>query len=327
MNGFDPLWVYFGTRDGLRRGRLDDRGLTIESAELHGNVVRAIARHPTDPTDVFIGCGLRGWGLHHSADAGETVSPAGFDDRWVWGVTRHPVDPSTVYVGTEPPMVFRSTDSGASFEPLVGCTSVSSRDGWTFFHEPFFAGHIHAIAIHPDRPDRILAGVEHGGVIRSTDGGDTWADTRPGTDAHRIGFDPADADRVLLAAGAGMFESTDGGVTWSAVDDLRGKYLHTVAFAPLEPATVASYADTASEPVLVSDDGGQRWSAVGDELPASGPADTVRFHPTDPTTLIYAGEVEEGYSQLYVSSDLGATWRPVGERLPKVWRLDVVLPP
>lgn len=318
-----PIWVYLGTEDGLRRLVIGDGTIRVAASAIFDNAVRALSVHPTDPADVFVGCGLRGEGLYHSRDGGDSIRTLGFRDRWVWGVTRHPVDPDTIYVGTEPPMLYRSTDGGASFEALDGVLDVESRERWTFFHEPFFDGHLHAIGLHPDRPDRLLAGVEHGGVLRSMDRGVTWTETRGGTDAHRIGIHPDDPDHVFLAAGDGLHESTDGGATWSSIDPLRGYYLHTVDFAPTRPDRIVIYADRHGDPIHLSDDGGNTWHPIGDGLPAAAPADCVRFHPTDPDSLVYAGDVGDGSSQLYRSDDLGSTWMPVRDPFPKVWRLAV----
>ena len=323
-DSLQPIWLYLGTHDGLRRATLQGDSITFDATCVRGNVIRDLSIHPRDPAKVLIGCGLRGWGLHRTTDGGMEAEALGFEDRWVWGVTRDPTDPATIYVGTEPPMLYRSNDAGVTFEPLSGIESVESRPRWTFFHPPFEAGHIHAVAIHPSRPSVIVAGVEHGGVLRSVDGGMTWQETRAGTDAHRIAFDPIDPDRVLLAAGSGLFTSSDAGLTWRAHEQLAGYYLHTVTFAPTDPTKVLVYADRSSDPLHLSTDGGRTWNTVGEGLPASRPADPLRFHPLDPTTIIYAGDGDSDQSQLFHSRDLGRSWTALGDPTEKVWRLEVV---
>lgn len=323
----DPVTLYLGTRDGLRRARLDGDGLTIEASSIAGNVVRDISVHHRDPSDVLVGGGLRGWGLYHSEDGGETSTELAFGDRWVWGVTRDPTDPETLYVGTEPPMLFRSTDGGDSFEALEQIERVDSRDEWMFFHEPFNAGHVHAITLHPTRPDRIIAGIEHGGVLRSVDGGATFIDTRPGTDAHRIAIDPTDPDRLMLGAGSGLFESSDGGLTWDSVDPLQGLYIHSVEFSKIDPARLVVYVNREGSAVHLSEDGGRSWTNIGGDLPAARPADVVRFHPSDPDAIVVAGDIDGARSQLYLTIDGGASWKPVGSPLPKVWRLAIASSP
>lgn len=321
---FLPCWLYLGTEDGLRGALLDERGLDVRSAALSGAAVRAIVADPADPADAYVGCGLRGWGLYRASDAGSTVESLGFEDRWVWGLARHPTD-RPLYVGTEPPMVFRSTD-GTTFEPCEGIDDLPSRPDWTFFHEPFEAGHVHGFAIHPDRPERIFAGVEHGALIHTSDGGDTWDEALVGEDLHRVVVDPADPDRVLAAAGSGLHVSPDAGRSWKRVEDLREKYLHALVFDPTDPDRVYAYAAEDGSPVYRSEDGGRTWTAVGDGLPAARPADTLRLHPDDPEAIVYVGDVDGG-SRVFVSTDRGDEWTAVGDVVPKTWRLEVTTVP
>ena len=326
-----PFLAYLGTEDGIRvlRVRVSDRGEEIIeiASGLAGNAVRAIDIAPNDPLDAFVGCGLRGWGLYRTTDGGETFDLLGFDERWVWGLTRHPTDPETVYVGTEPPMLYVSSDGGDSFRPLEGLEEVPSRPQWTFFHEPFTAGHVHGIAIHPARPERIVAGVEHGALIYSKDGGETWHETLVGRDLHRVAFHPTDPDRVFAAAGSGLYRSDDGGEEWTAVPALRGLYLHSLVFDPDSPDRLYVYADRDGTPIYASGDGGDSWTALGEGLPAARPADPLRLHPADSSTLVYAGNGDEHATSLFVSTDRGVTWHRIGETLPKVWRLEVALHP
>lgn len=319
----DSCRLYLGTRDGLRVARLDGDGLEIRASGIADNVVRAIAVHPADPDDVFVGCGLRGWGLYRTTDGGDTVDPLGFEDVWVWGVARHPTDPETVYVGTEPPMVHVSTDDGATFEACEAIDDLPSRPDWTFFHAPFRAGHVHGFALHPDRPDRVVAGVEHGALVVSRDGGATWSESLVGSDVHRVAVHPTDPDRVFAATGSGMHRSDDAGDSWEPLPALEGRYLHAVVFDPRDPDRMYTYAAEGESPVHRSDDGGESWRPVAEGLPAARPADTLRLHPVDPDTLVYAGDTGSDTSHLFVSPDRGGTWARLERSLPKVWRLAV----
>lgn len=323
----DPCLLYLGTEDGLRTARLSAVGLTVTHTALAGEAVRAIDVHPSDPVEALVGCGLRGHGLHRITDAGATVEHLGFEERWVWGIARDPRDPETVYVGTEPPMLFVSTDGGGSFDAFDGLEDLPSRSAWTFFHDPFRAGHVHGIALHPDRPDRILAGVEHGALVRSTDGGQTWDEALVGADVHRVAVHPTEPDRVYAATGTGLARSEDGGTTWAEAPPLRGSYLHALVFHPEDPARMYVYADDEDNPVHRSDDGGETWTGVADGLPAARPADPLRLHPTDPETVVYAGDAADDGSHLHASTDGGETWTRVEGTLPKVWRLEATSVP
>jgi hypothetical protein len=199
----DPCLLYLGTEDGLRTARIESDGLKIVARSIEGEAVRAISVDPADPTDVFVGCGLRGSGLYHTTDAGETTDRIGFEDRWVWGVARDPTDSERLYVGTEPPMLYVSPDGGATFEAFCGIDDLPSRSTWTFFHEPFEAGHVHGIANPPGpsgtdlrrgrtrcgdllaRRRRDVAGDAR--RLRRPPGGDRSVGSRPGVRGDRSG--------------------------------------------------------------------------------------------------------------------------------------------
>lgn len=317
----DACTLLLGSEDGLLVGHMEADAFEITHRSLAGHAVRDIDLVDDDLSSVLVGCGLRGWGLYEVNTIRDDVTERGFDDVWVWGVERSAHHPSTVLVGTEPPMVYRSDDGGRTFEPLRAIKDLPSREQWTFFHEPFRAGHIHGFSLHSKIPERIVAGVEHGALIYTDDGGARWHEALVGHDLHRTAIDPADPDRVLAATGSGLYESSDACRTWTPIDALTGRYLHSVRFDPHDPSRLLVYADRPADPLAQSDDGGATWQSIAEGLPAAGPADVVRWHPTERGTLIYVGEVD-GQSQLFVQRGGGAGWTPVGEPLPKVWRLE-----
>ncbi len=102
-------------------------------------------------------------GLYRSDDHGEHWRLTCTDDR-IWGrgwyfgdVTVDPRDPDVVYVGNT--NLYRSTDGGATFEPVKGAP------GGDDYHE---------LWIDPDAPERRILGVDQGAVV-SVDGGLTWS--------------------------------------------------------------------------------------------------------------------------------------------------------
>lgn len=100
-----------------------------------------------------------------------------------------------------------STDGGASWQALAG-------DG---------SGNVTALATHPDRPKRIHAALEAGGITVSTDGGRTWSaqgEGPPKAPIAAIAVAAAAPDTIYLSVrGDGIWRSEDAGVTWDFVMD------------------------------------------------------------------------------------------------------------
>lgn len=312
----EPCDLYLGTEDGLRILRWDGEGFTQLGSALSGETVRAIAH--TSSGTVYVGCGLGGRGLYRSDD-GSTFERIGFEDVWVWDVTPHPCD-DRLFVGTEPPMLYVSRGDD-TFEPLEGIDELDGRSEWTFFHEPFGSGHVHGVGLHPDRPERIVAGVEHGSLIYSTDGGATWHERLEGYDVHRVVVDPQDPDRLFVAAGRGLLVGSDGCDDWSTVETFRDKYTHGVAFDPHVPDRMFAYVNESPSPLFRSADRGRTWEPIANGLPTARPSDNLALHPTERDVVFYVGDASESTGRVFVSRDGGETWDRADLTVPKTFRV------
>lgn len=82
---------------------------------------------------------------------------------------------------------------------------------------------IRALASHPDRPGRLFAAPEGGGVLRSEDGGWTWRAADAGLPAAQVvalAVAAAAPDTLYAAAlGDGIWRSENAGTSWSFVMD------------------------------------------------------------------------------------------------------------
>jgi hypothetical protein len=95
----------------------------------------------------------------------------------------------------------------------------------------------------------VVIGIELGGVVRSTDGGETWQDRRPGAqaDCHSLAAHRGDPELLYEAGGGGFALSRDFGDSWESADegmDLR--YAWGLAADAEDPTLV--YASAASGP-------------------------------------------------------------------------------
>jgi hypothetical protein len=318
--------LYVGCKRGLHVFAYENhQTLRPVAVGLEEYAVRGIAVHPQQPQSAYIGCALPGWGLYHTSDAGQTLTCLGFEDAWVWDVSFHPDNPNLFYVGTEPPMLYKSADGGESFQAFTSIEQVPSRSRWRFFCAPFYAGHIHGLGLHPRRPERLFAGVEHGALLYSHDSGQTWQDALVGYDVHRLIVDPANPDRVFAAAGEGLFVSEDAGQNWSAVPGMGGKYITTLIFDPQNPQRAYANAAGAPAPIYRTEDGGQSWQPLGGDLPlvpsVSQAAYGISLHPHQPDILFYGSDIDAETARIFVSLDRGEQWQPLSADLPKLWLL------
>src|ERR671937_359047 len=103
-----------------------------------------------------------------------------------------PRDPEIVYAGLREGGVWRSADGGATWRPLEALLELPSRPTWSFPPRPW-TSHVRWIAPSPHDRELLLVGIELGGLMRSTDGGESWDDHRPqaARDVHCLAWHPS----------------------------------------------------------------------------------------------------------------------------------------
>lgn len=313
--------LYAGTDEGLWTFRLREDGLQHLGTVLTDHAVREVEPDPEEPTAAFVACGLRGEGLHRATDCGTDAERLGLADEWVWGVTVAP--DGTLLVGTEPPRVYRSEDGGETLEEARSVAELAEESDWFFWSEPHEAGHVHGFGVHPDRPERVLAGVEIGAGLRSDDGGETWTTVEDlsGEDVHNVAPDPTDPDRWYAATGDGLFRSDDGGDSWDRTPPLEDHYVAKVTFDARNRPCVSAAPDSKADEGTVwrRDD---EWRAL-DTSPADSLSGMLAAHPTDARLLVHTESTPEE-CRLRLTRDGGETWRSEGPVLPRVRTLAMV---
>lgn len=189
-----------------------------------------------------------------------------------------PNDERTITFGHHNGMLV-SHDGGATWKALSGTTG---RDAM-------------GMALPPRSSVAYATG--HDAVLRSDDGGRTWASARlalPGTDLHGFAASASEPNTFYaFVVGAGLFKSGDAGATWSAIGQ-----------APSSMMSLAAAKSTSGDVLLASTmegmarsrDGGRTWESIRD-VPA-GAASAV-------DEMVYVS----GRGALFVSTDGGLTWR------------------
>jgi photosystem II stability/assembly factor-like uncharacterized protein len=179
-----------------------------------------------------------------------------------------------LYAGTEPAHLFYSDDLGRHWTELPALRSVDMSK-WGFPAPPHIA-HTKHITFHPHDPNTLFVGIEQGGLLKSTDAGQTFQ-VIPGMDddVHRTVINPINPDEIYITTGIGMYVSTDGGATWAQWTDRQheiGGYPDLLVQHPRRPELmfVASakkgpgawfQEHAADSRISRSRDGGRTWEA------------------------------------------------------------------
>lgn len=269
----------------------------------------------TDGERVLVG--TQGDGALLSADGGRGWEPIELPERDVLSVAISAAD-GTLYAGTEPSRVFASRDGG-SWEELEALQEIPSRDQWSFPPRPW-THHVRWLAPDPHATDRLLVGIELGGVMLTEDGGTTFSDHRSGAkrDAHCLAWHPSAGGRAYQAAGDGAAWSRDGGETWEAADSGRDlPYCWALAVDPADPerwyvsassGPWTAHADADSEGRLyVWEDGAWR--------PVDLPGGSMPYALAAQNGELLAGMTD---GRILHSDDRGESWSETGVRLGSV---------
>ena len=302
--------LYASTGDGIARLEESNGAWHVELS-LHGSGAQCIAVDPAD-TDVVY-AGLREGGVRRTGNGGRTWVDCDLPAPDVFSVAVSGVD-GTVYAGTEPSALFRSEDGGQTWRELTALLDLPSRPTWSFPPRPW-TSHVRWIAPSPHDADLLLVGIELGGLMRSTDGGASWQDHRPGAqpDVHSLAWHPRVEGRAYEAGGGGAAWSEDAGDTWQPADAGRDRhYTWAVAVEPHDPD--AWYVSASTGPFAAHGRGDPQariyawrageWRALAGGLPEPLPAMPYALVAAD--GRLFAGLAD---GQLWESTDRGESWQ------------------
>jgi photosystem II stability/assembly factor-like uncharacterized protein len=308
-----------------------ERGSRAWSARLalEGSGAQCLAVDPREQDTLYAGSPRQG--LFKTGDGGRSWERLDLPHEAVFSVAVSAVD-GAVYAGCEPSMIFRSSDGGASWRELSSLRSLPSAPTWSFPPRPW-TSHVRWLAPSPHDASLLLAGIELGGVMRSADGGETWADHRPGAqpDVHSLAWHPSAAGRAYEAGGGGAAWSRDGGDTWEPAD--RGRDLHYTWALAVDGSDPDRWYVSASPGPQYAHRPGQargklyrwqadegRWQTLGGGLPQ--PLGNMVYALASGPGWLFAGLID---GEIYASRDSGDSWNrlPMGadHRLPGITAL------
>ncbi|MGD8605618.1 MAG: hypothetical protein PVF49_13705 [Anaerolineales bacterium] len=288
------------------------------SKSLDGMDVRCLAKDPASSSTAYVG--TRHDGLWRTKDYGRTWTQLGMDGTIITALAINPHNPDVIYAGTKPALLYRSQDGGVSWEELDGFRNIPNR--WWWFSPadpPSLSPYIISVAVSPTQSDSLVAGVEFGGVFRSTDGGLTWSRhlRHALRDCHALVFHHSDGHYVYEAGGTGggAALSTDGGLTWEKHrDGLVYNYGVVCAADSIDPAvwyvcvgqSPGKVHGQNPEVYLYRSTNHSSWQPIGWQAHPLLETPTALTTPKGRTGKLFAG-LHNG--DIWHSSDYGDTWQ------------------
>ena len=276
-------------------------------------------------------------GLNAETMKGLELRPLGpaFMSGRISDIVLHPDNSNIKYVGVGSGGVFKTLNSGISWEPIFDSEGSYS---------------IGCITLDPNRPDTVWVGTGENvsgrhvgfgdGVYRSLDGGKSWTNMGLKKSEHigMIRIDPRDSNVIFVAAQGplwsgggdrGLFKSVDGGKTWNKVlgaGEFTG--VSEVLMDPRDPdvmyattwqrlRTVASLMDGGPESgIHKSTDGGNTWRELKTGLPEEDMGKVgLAISPQKPDVVYATIELPGREGGFWRSEDSGETWEKRNEYL------------
>lgn len=170
----------------------------------------------------------------------------------------------------------------------------------------------------------LYVSVHVGGVVRSTDGGNSWVDTMDiHADVHEVIADPAHPGSAFAATARGLAETTDAGAEWTfSTHGLHAPYCRAVAVTEDHVFLSASAGSSGRQAALYRRrrEGGA-FEKCGAGLPEWFSTNLNTFCLAADHGLVVAGD-EDG--TVFRSTDQGTTWGIAAQGLPGVRCLAIV---
>lgn len=337
--------MYLGTKDGVLVLGDHDGYWEHERTLLPGKHVQSLAA----PEGTQLMYAKLPDGVYASSDSGQSW------DRVFEGKVYHlhvdPSNPETIYAGLEPVALYKSQDCGDSWVEIDSLRRQPDtvRDKWWFPQYPY-EGHVKSMHIEPQDSHRIYVAIEHGGFLRTDDGGKTWEDITDGIeyiDCHIVHSHPTQENVLFGGTARAFYRSEDYGRNWVLVEngltrDDVGSFAvlggaHPSLFLTATQGSPPSWMRPtgAESAVFRSDDDGLSWQHLGGGLPATmvRPTSGLQVDPINDNSLyVSASEFTGTYSvaqgaarggEVWMSPDRGDTWTRIYETSTPIQLLSV----
>ena len=346
--------ILAGTKKGLFILRGGDGKWSVDGPHIKRFAVYHAVRDPRDESLYACANFFGGATVHRSTDGGKTwdrSEAVGLPEESelklnaLWHIRPgHESQPGVLWLGGDPGVLFRSEDSGATWEVNRGLLEHPTRERW----QPGAGGMCcHSIQLDPSDPQRMFIAISAAGAFRTDDGGETWtpinknvaADFMPddpypevGQCVHKLLVHPGRPERVWQQNHCGVYRSDDRGETWERLDrnGLPSDFGFPIALDARDPDVAYVIPEEGADNRVTCDgrlgvyrtsDAGVTWELAADGLPKPAWEAILREASTfDDAGAIYFG-TQSG--SIFVRRDGGGEWTEAARHLPPVLSVEV----
>jgi photosystem II stability/assembly factor-like uncharacterized protein len=272
-----------------------------------------------------------------------------------WLTPGHESEPGVWYAGASPQSLFRSEDSGDTWEPVAGFNDHPMWATWTEAGEDGTpdGSLLHSVNIDPRDPDHLYIGMSGGGVFESTDKGGDWkplnagsvADFAPdpnpefGQDPHCLRLHPLAPDVLYQQNHCGIYRMHRPDGRWDRIGDNMPRDVGDIGFGitlhardpktawvfPMDGTEVWPRTSPDGRPAIYRTcDSGASWERQDEGLPRERAWLTVYRQALtsdahDPVG-VYFGTTS---GEIWASADEGAGWTCIARHLPLIQSVEV----
>lgn len=334
-----------------------------------GSVIHHLVADPRAPQTLLMAArtGHLGPTLFRSLDGGqswqEAVRPPAFPKRaeqgrvvhhTFWLAPGHASEPGVWYAGTSPQGLFRSEDSGNTWEEVSGFNDHPMRATWCGDGQDGTPDGpmLHSIQIDPRDPKHMYIGMSGGGVFETCDGGADWAplnrgcaadfnpepDPEFGHDPHCVLLHPLNPDRLYQQNHCGIYRMDRADARWIRIGDNMPREVGDIGFpvavhprlvdilwvVPMDGTDVWPRTSPGGRPsVYCSRDAGQTWIRQDQGLPERAWFTVLRQALATDTCAsvgLYFGTTS---GEVWGSVDEGSSWQCLAQHLPPIYSVEV----
>ena len=251
-------------------------------------------------------------------------------------VTVHPVDTGTVFIGSSSGGLWKSTSGGTGAE------------AWTLVNTGFPSSAVSSIAIDSVNPNvmyigtgenygyefsengldvRVTRGMYGIGILKTTDGGNTWTKSLDWTYDNKRGvwkvlINPKNSSVLYAATSEGIYKSVNAGINWNLqlpynmVMDLEiNKSDTSILYASI--GNLTNNVPLTNKGIFKTTNGGTNWTKLSGGLPSnwSGKATIELYNGNQ--NFIYASIPNDfSYVGYYKSTNGGSNWTSGSTSVP-----------